>query len=376
MSSVFKVDKELVKVSETVMKEVLGAKPGESMLIVTNPEEDALSISKSLFNAAITYEVEPVIVVQKKRSTAEKSDKRALAALSTIPDIYASVSTLSFGQDFGFNILGQRFEKPYKFEGEKRDMIFDLNRVVGRGFWSPDITTDMWKRVVPVNYEEMKKLGEKIAAKLTNAKEVHVTTEKGTDVTFSCEGMICDPSTGPYTKKGDGGNLPTGESFITPKPGTTNGKIVFDGGFGGFSIGDIIIEEPVEAYVENGKVEKIKGGKEAQLLRRELDLFTEKCYKMAGEGKFNPDVYASNVTNIGEAGFGVNEKAELRKDSSLLEWEKVLRTVHFAIGRDYGVNPKRDPPLNMTLNHFDGLVKYPSVTVDGKVLMENGWYVL
>jgi len=121
MSSVFKVDKELVKVSETVMKEVLGAKPGESMLIITNPEEDALSISKSLFNAAITYEVEPVMVVQKKRSAAEKSDLRALAALSTIPDIYASVSTLSFGQDFGFNVLGQRFEKHYKFGGEERD---------------------------------------------------------------------------------------------------------------------------------------------------------------------------------------------------------------------------------------------------------------
>jgi len=376
MSSVFKVDKELVKVSETVMKEVLGAKPGESMIIVTNPEEDALSISKSLFNAAVKYEVEPLMVVQKKRSAAEKSDQRALAALSTVSDIYASVSTLSFGQDFGFDILGQRFEKPYKFEGEERDRVFDLNRVVRRGFWSPYITTDMWKRAVQVNYQEMKTLGEKIAAKLTNAKEVHVTTESGTDVTFSCEGMLCDASTGPYTKRGDGGNLPTGESFLTPKPGTTNGKIVFDGGLGGLSIGDILIEEPVEAYVEKGKVEKIKGGKEAQILRNELNLFTEKCYKMAGEGKFDADAYASNVTNIGEAGFGVNEKAELRNASSLLEWEKVLRTVHFAIGRDYGVDPKRGPPLNMTLNHFDGLIKYPSVAVDGKALMENGWYVL
>jgi leucyl aminopeptidase (aminopeptidase T) len=357
------------------MNEVLGAKSGESMIIVTNPEEDALSISKSLFNAAVKYEVEPLMVVQKKRSAAEKSDQRTLAALSTVSDIYASVSTLSLGQDFGFDILGQRFEKPYKFEGEERDRIFDLNRVVRRGFWSPYVTTDMWKRAVPVNYQEMKTLGEKIAAKLTNAKEVHVTTEEGTNVTFSCEGMLCDASTGPYTKRGDGGNLPTGESFITPKPGTTNGKIVFDGGLGGLSIGDILIEEPVEAYVQRGKVEIIKGGKEAQILRNELALFTEKCYKMAEEGKFDADAYASNVTNIGEAGFGVNEKAELRKDSSLLEWEKVLRTVHFAIGRDYGVDPKRGPPLNMTLNHFDGLIKYPSVVVDGKPLMITGEYV-
>lgn len=376
MSSVFKVDKELVKVSEVVMRDVLGAKPGESMLIVTNPEEEALSISKSLFNAATAYEVEPVMVVQKKRSSAEKSNLMALAALSTIPDIYASISTLSFGQDFGFNILGQRFEKPYKFGGEERDRVFDLNRVVGRGFWSPGITADMWKRTVPVDYKEMKMFGEKIARYLSNAKEVHVETGKGTDVTFSCEGMLCEPSTGPYAKKGEGGNLLTGESFITPKPWTTNGKIVFDGGFGGLSTGDMLIEKPVKVYVKNGKVESINGGKEAQILMEEIALFTKKCYENAGEGKFDPDVYASNVKNIGEAGFGVNEKAELRKDSSFLEWEKVLRTVHFAIGRDYGVDPRRGPPLNMAPNHIDGLIKYPSVTVDGKTLMKKGWYTV
>jgi hypothetical protein len=28
------------------------------------------------------------------------------------------------------------------------------------------------------------------------------------------------------------------------------------------------------------------------------------------------------------------------------------------------------PSINPTLNHFDGLIKYPSVTVDGKPLME------
>lgn len=50
--------------------------------------------------------------------------------------------------------------------------------------------------------------------------------------------------------------------------------------------------------------------------------------------------------------------------------------MHFAIGSDYGINPRTGPSINPTLNHFDGLIKYPSVTVDGKPLMESGWYII
>jgi leucyl aminopeptidase (aminopeptidase T) len=199
--STFKVDKSLVDVSSIVMRDVLGVKSGESMLIATNPDENPLEISKSLFNAATKYDVEPTMIIQKKRASDGKTDKRVLAAISTIPDIYISVSALSLGQDTGFNVLGQRYEAPYKFEELERSKVFEIARNKGRGFWSPHITKDIWLRAVPVDYKEMRILGEKVAERLTDAEEIHVTTDKGTDVTFSFKGMICEPSTGPYFNK-------------------------------------------------------------------------------------------------------------------------------------------------------------------------------
>ena len=299
-----------------------------------------------------------------------------MAAFSTAPDIFASLSTLSIGYDSGFNVFGQKFKHPYSFENVERDRVFDILRATKRGFWSPSITKEMWIRAVPVDYQEMRSLGERIAEKLTNAKDVHITTEKGTDVTFSCEGMKCEPSTGPYDKIKLSGNLPTGEDEITPKPGTTNGKIVFDGGFGGLSFGNLVLTSPIEVYAKEGKVVNVKGGEEAKILSKELDFYTNECFRRAKEEGFDANVYADNVRNIGEAAVGLNKKAKLLKDSSILEWEKALRTAHVAIGYDWGANPMIGPTINKTLNHFDGVVRRPTITVDGKSLMENGWFIL
>ncbi len=97
---------------------------------------------------------------------------------------------------------------------------------------------------------------------------------------------------------------------------------------------------------------------------------------MAEKGNFDPEKYAFNVKNIGEFGLGLNPRAELREDSSLLEWEKVLGSCHFAIGYDFGADASKGPPLNQTLNHFDGLIKKPSVIVDGEPLMQKGSYTV
>jgi len=371
--SVFKVDPRLVDVSDIVMRDVLGVKAGESMLIVTNPDEHPLEISKSLFNAATKYEVEPTVIIQKRRSSDGKTDKRILAAISTMPNITISVSALSLGQDTGFDVLGQKYNPPYKYGDLERAKIFDIARNKGRGFWSPHITEDIWLRAVAVDYDSMKALGEKVASKLTNAKDIHITTDKGTDVTFSFDGMIVEPSTGPYKNIGDNGNEPTGEGFGTPVPGSTNGKLVFDGVIGGLSIGRLVLKEPVEVYVKDGTVVDVRGGAEARTLMEQLDYYTKQCYQMAD--KSLGTLYASNVRKIGEFGFGLNPKARLEEDSSIVEWEKALKTMHAAIGSDYGRNPKTGPPLNPTLNHFDGLIKEPSVTVDGKPLMVAGEYV-
>ena len=87
---------------------------------------------------------------------------------------------------------------------------------------------------------------------------------------------------------------------------------------------------------------------------------------MAKKGELAKDKaeeYAKNARNIGEFGIGLNPKAEIV--GNVLEDEKVLSTVHFAIGSKYDQDA-------LALIHSDGIVKSPTITVDGKPLMKKG----
>jgi leucyl aminopeptidase (aminopeptidase T) len=63
--------------------------------------------------------------------------------------------------------------------------------------------------------------------------------------------------------------------------------------------------------------------------------------------------YARNARNIGEFGIGLNPKARIV--GNVLEDEKVLGTVHFALGSNYDQDA-------LALIHSDGIIKNPTVT--------------
>jgi hypothetical protein len=79
--------------------------------------------------------------------------------------------------------------------------------------------------------------------------------------------------------------------------------------------------------------------------------------------------YVRAVTNLGEFGLGLNPKAKIV--GIMLEDEKVLETVHFALGSNKTFGGKTD-----AINHWDGLVNNPTVVYDDKTLMKNGKIVV
>jgi len=79
--------------------------------------------------------------------------------------------------------------------------------------------------------------------------------------------------------------------------------------------------------------------------------------------KEKAEEYAKNARNIGEFGVGLNPKARIV--GNVLEDEKVLNTVHFAIGSNYDQDA-------LALIHSDGIVQNSTVSVDGKPLMKKG----
>lgn len=212
----------------------------------------------------------------------------------------------------------------------------------------PGITYDVFLRTMKMDYQEVKKLTKPLANLLTSANKVRITSPAGTNLTMSIEGMVAEADTGIFTNKGDWGNLPAGESAMSPKEGRTEGIIVVDGCS---YLDDVALDKPIILEVKKGFITKIDGGKAAKALEKTLN-------------KLGP-----KSRNIAELGIGTNKMAHL--NSSILEVEKVYGTVHIGIGNNISYGGTCDVQF-----HSDGVILSPILEVDNKIVLEKGKFYL
>ena len=358
----FRVGAELLKAADVAVNEVLGVKNGEHVLIVTNPVRDVYRMSQALYLASYNAGASPMLMVQPKKTTFDFAEPAVINAIKTEPEVVISTSAERLGKD------REGLTNPYKgLDGKTYTHIFSqLLRGVKkiRAFWSPTVTIDMFTRTVPIDYPALQKTTVKVAKSMKSAGEVNVKTPLGTDITFGIEGRKPMTDDGDFKTPGKGGNLPCGEVFISPALRTASGTIVFDGSI--TLERTLIIKEPVRIGVKQGFVTEIAGGKEAGKLEAYIRKAEKRPFKMAKKGELAKEKaieYTKNARSIGEFGIGLNPKAKIV--GNVLEDEKVLGTVHFAIESNYDQDA-------LALIHSDGIVKNPTVTVDGKPLMKKG----
>ena len=208
----------------------------------------------------------------------------------------------------------------------------------------PGITKEIMIRGMNADYKAISKRSLKLKKILEQTKHVKITAPAGTDIEFEITGRTAIASKGLYHKKGEGGNLPTGETFNAPVEGTANGIFVVDGSFAGLGL---IKNVNIRVEVKNGFATKITGGNAAKKLNAMLDKVGKKA------------------RNIAEFGIGTNDSARL--SGILLEDEKVMGTVHLALGNNVTMGGSVNVPI-----HVDGVIKKPTVFIDGKLLMEKG----
>lgn len=210
----------------------------------------------------------------------------------------------------------------------------------------PDITVDMAKRCLPVDYKKMSALNQKLLKILKRTHEVRITTAKGTDLVIVAKGRKMFDDSGILAKKGSLGNLPAGEVAFAPLEGKTDGVFVVDA-----SMLDFMVKTPIKLKVKNGYVYDITGGKEAKNLL--------KAIKPLGRSAFN----------IAELGIGTNPKAKIT--GNVLEDEKVIGTCHVAIGNSKGLGGKIYAKC-----HLDGVMTKPTIYFDKKCIMKNGRFLV
>jgi len=207
----------------------------------------------------------------------------------------------------------------------------------------PGIKAECLERTLTGNYKEIMNKSRKLADILTIGQDVHLTTSAGTDLTFSIARMRGYPETGIIHEPGQFCNLPAGEACTAPVQESANGMLVVDGSFPGVGL----IKEPVKISVKNGYAVRITGGEEADKIRAQLRPFGR-------EGR-----------NIAEIGIGTNPRAKLI--GCTLEDEKVLGTVHVALGNNISFGGKVD-----VKSHLDAVLLNPTLVIDGKTILSNG----
>jgi leucyl aminopeptidase (aminopeptidase T) len=207
----------------------------------------------------------------------------------------------------------------------------------------PGITEGCLVRTMSADYEAIARRTLKVTEMLTAAKVARVTTLLGTDITMPIEGIAAIASTGLIRTKGQWGNLPSGEAYMRPDEGRSEGVVVVDGSLAG--IGKLAA--PVRITVERGMAVEVSGGEEAERFRAQLE-------------KAGPA-----ARSVAELGVGTNDRAIVT--GAILEDEKILGTVHIAFGNNVSMGGTVDVAF-----HVDGILMRPTLYLDGEAILVDG----
>jgi leucyl aminopeptidase (aminopeptidase T) len=207
----------------------------------------------------------------------------------------------------------------------------------------PGINEEMFGRTIPIDYGYLERLGRALAAQLTEAELCRITAPGGTDVELSLRGREGRSDDGDLRVPGAFGNMPAGEAYIAPFEHEGEGTIVFDGSLASWGL----LDGPLTVSFAAGRAVTIEGGAAAAWLAETLDAGGE-------SGRV-----------IAELGIGTNPGATIT--GLILEDEKVEGTIHLAFGTNTGIGGENESSV-----HIDGLVRDPTVELDGRVVMRDG----
>lgn len=220
---------------------------------------------------------------------------------------------------------------------------------------SPAVDDEMFARSIPeAPFREVKESVMTLNQMMSEANEAEFTTRAGTNMWVSLKGRNNYDLEHGWMHKGKPeykSNFAAPccvESNIAPVEGTAHGRMVVDVEQSVTGL----IKDPIILTVENGRIINIEGKKEADDLRVRLE--------EAGD----PNIYM-----IAELGFGMNPKAKIR--GNFLEDESALGTGHFGIGNNKSILGGEQ----MANGHFDNIMWYPTLRLDGREIMRDGRFV-
>ncbi|HLF13390.1 MAG TPA: aminopeptidase [Bacteroidota bacterium] len=211
----------------------------------------------------------------------------------------------------------------------------------------PGVTEEIMVRCMNADYNKIADRTFKLCAMLEKTTAIRVKAAAGTDITMPIGGRTAHASSGLFRERGQWGNLPTGEAYLAPVEGVSEGVVVVDGSMAGVGM----VRTPIRIEVRKGYAEEITGGEEAKKLIALIE------------------PHGRDARTVAEFGIGTNDRAILT--GKIIEDEKVMGTIHIA----FGDNKSMGGSVRVA-SHLDGLIKQPDVWFDDRQIMKAGKFLV
>ena len=301
----------------------LNSKPGDSVLIITDSVADpnvwmAVATAGRLHGCEVT-----IAMMADPRESHRVAPPKTIIEAMKVADLTISATSKEFHTGGYFRCATDYNHKFLIMEEVTSDILL-----------GPSVKAD---------YHLMNEVGPLLKEALDKGGQWHITSETGTD--FKCETVPktarwsagrCDLATNPKALA----DFPGGEFGADPVRGSGNGVVAWDTSVH-YPRG--LLREPIYLTIRSGKVVKIEGGSEAQQL---IDFM-----KKQGQGPNDEfDV---------ELSIGFNPKSPLT--GTLRTDKKHYGKIHTAIG-----------DIAKGQLHIDGVTRKVTITVEGKVVVQNG----
>jgi leucyl aminopeptidase (aminopeptidase T) len=311
---------DLHRAALVAVRDCMGVQPGERVLVVT--DEPLRPIGYAIRGAAVELGNDVMLVEMLPRRTNGEEPPPEIAWLMTQADVVLCPTS-----------------KSLTHTDSRRAASAKGVRVATL----PGVTEEIMVRCMNADYHRIAERTARLCALMERTSVIRVTAPAGTDITMPMAGRSVHASSGLFRERGQWGNLPTGEAYLAPLEGESNGLVVVDGSMAG--VGKVA--EPLSIRVEQGYATEISGGEAAANLIALLE------------------PHGQDGRNVAEFGIGTNDRAIIT--GVILEDEKVMGTIHIAFGDNKSMGGRV-----RAASHLDGLVKAPTVWFDDRMVMDEG----
>ena len=282
-----------------------GVKPDEKVLVVTDTGRNQ-SIAAAVYSAAVEAGAEAVKIVMEPGARPGDEVPEMVAAAMMESDVIIGLTTSS--------IYHTRARLAACENGSRLAALTEV---------TPGILVSGG---IEADFEAQRPITRDLARKMSNAKQIRLTTPNGTDLSADTSGRAAMEFSSLAHKKGEAIGVPDIEVAISPLEGTGQGTIVVDASASFLGL----VEEPIRIKVRDGRAVEIKGGREARRLKELIE-------------KQEDD----NCWNLAEMAIGLNPCS--RVIGKIIEDEGTLGTCHVALGKNITLGGDTDAKLHVDL---------------------------